>query len=254
VKQHYLALDIPEDELSAAIAQEAAIRDDDLDDLERRLATAEPASAAALALAIGRAGRSESADAIHRALEQVNGAGRSLEAAAIQMALDLLPVAPPSSIERGERGYRRVDASRDEELLVEDPIAAHWHHLGRWGPPLRAEPDRPQRFLQGDIDVERAVDEAQKGRILIVGFRPSPWRIRPHAPLRLMRAGLSRDARLAMMVRWSRVRSVGAVEGRRGPRAAFETGNTVEPLPWNASIPVPLLIDLMTRLLKHARP
>jgi hypothetical protein len=179
---------------------------------------------------------------------------RALEASVLLLARELTNLRPPAHVERAERGYRRVDVAVGETLFVEDPIAAHWHRDGRWGPPLRPDLDRAPVLARPDHGVDALASIVRDGRIAIVTFRgPRIWG-GPDPALRLVRAGLARDAALRSLVRWSDVTSVGAVDRWGVRRAAFESGGRLEVLPPRPAISIDDLIALMTQLLKQARP
>lgn len=257
VQECHVAVEIPDDRLITAIAEEDGITDRDLDDLERRILDPglDPAITAALALTLGRAGRPSSVEALARARLRLEAKGHPLEAKAVRLASEVLQLQPPPQISRAERGYRRVDAAAGETLYVEDPLAAHWHREHRWGPPLRPEPEREQVFARGEGQVDRLVELVRAGAIVIVGFQPSRLSSRSEPVFRLMRCGFSRDPLLRTLVRWAEVRSVGCVESWLGPKPAYEAGQgPVVLLPRAPTIPVTDLVALMTRLLKQARP
>ncbi len=253
----YLVLEVPDDALITAIAEETAIIDADLDDLERRILSPsiDPQLASAIALTIARAGRGASIETLRIVEARLEQQHRTLEASALRLAKELCKLRPPPTVERAERGYRRGDVALGETLYIEDPLAAYWHRRGRWGPPLRPDPDRAQRFLEDGDAIDEAAAAIKDGAIAIVAFRAGRFTRRPHAALRLMRAGLARDPGLFTLVRWSNVSSVGMVERRRTKRVAFETGGgPLEILPADPSIPSDALLALMTQLLKQARP
>lgn len=254
----YLAVEIADDKLLTAIAEEDALIDATLDQLERDVVSprTDAGRAAALALTIGRAGRPRSAAPLRAAIARLESAGQMLQAQAVALALELLPLRP-EIVERAERGYRRQDPITGAELFVEDPLAAHWHHEGRWGPPLRPDPDRKLVLARGDPPIDRLVSAVREGEIVLVTFQPDGVFRRPEPPLRLMRAGLSRTPSLDALTRWSEIVSVGAVERRwpdRRRRAAYEPkGGPELALPPHPSITTDSLIALMTRLLKAGR-
>ncbi len=252
----YLVLDVAGGDRVRALAEESALGDRDLDAIEARLGSAEldPGEAAALALALGRAGRPRSSGALQALRRRLEGMGRPAEAHAVTLALDLLAARPPVRVERADLGYRHHDVALGVELFVEDPLAAHWHARGRWGPPIRPDLERAPIFAQGPGLVDRLTAFAEDGGIVVVGFEPR-WRFSaPLPPLRLTRAGVSRDAGLRSLSRWSQVDSVGVVAQGTKQCAAYEvSGEPVEILPPKPSIPTEDLVDLMGRLLKRSR-
>lgn len=248
-----LAVEVAPDRLIGAIAEETAFDDRDLDAIEAELArpAIEAGAAASLALALGRAGRASSARPLGAVRARFAG---TTEAKAIGVAIELLAVDPPRWLERGDVGYRRVDPFTLEELFIEDPLAAHWHHLRRWGPPLRAEPSAPQ-FEATGLDAQGMAERVRAGEIARVTFEARSMfggAIEP--ALRLTRAGLTRDASLRELVRWSAITSVGVVERRFSRRAAYEVaGGGLVTLSGRPGLPVEVLVDLMTRLLAAVR-
>ncbi len=247
-----LAVEIAADRLIGAIAEETAYDDRDLDAIEARLQqpSIEPGEAAALALAVGRAGRPASARPLGAVRQRFFG---TIEAKAISVAIELLAVEPPRWLSRGELGYRRIDPFTAEELFIEDPLAAHWHHLRRWGPPLRPDLSSPQ-FVAG-ADVEKTAARVRAGEIARVGFDARAfWGAQIEPELRLLRAGVTRDASLRELVRWSQITSVGLAERRFSRHAAYEVaGGARVTLSGRPGMPVEDLVDLMTRLLAAAR-
>jgi hypothetical protein len=257
VTDRYLVLEVPDDALITAIAEERSMIDADLDDLERRILSPsiDPQLASAIALTVARAGRGSSIETLRIVHARLLQQQRAIEASALLLARELCNVRPPPSVERAERGYRRTDVALGETLYVEDPLATHWHRQGRWGPPLRPDPDGVQHFLRGGEAIDEIASAIDDGAVAIVAFRAGRVLGRPHAALRLMRAGLARDVGLTTLVRWSNVSSVGMVERWRTRRVAFETGGgPLEILPSDPSLPADDLLALMTRLLKRARP
>lgn len=251
----FVALDLPETELLRAIAEEGALTDRDLDELEDRLlhGSLEAAQRTALALTLARAGRASSGWALASSRSQLRAEGRALEAHLLTLAMELLAVPPSPRIDRAESGYRFTVPGEDVSLYVEDPVAAHWHRLGRWGPPIRPDPSRAPRVARAG-ETEALAEELDTGGTVLVSFAPSRWRARAEPALRLVRAGLSRDPLLSISVRWSKVRSVGVVVRRGERRVAFELGD--EPLvvlPPRPSIPPDELLALIARLVERAR-
>lgn len=252
--QRNLTLEIPGAALFAAIAEEASIRDVDLDELERRVLAPEleAGAVAALALTIGRAGRASSRGALELAERRLRAQGHSTEADGVSIGLALLSPRPPPWVERAELGYRT--ASGDEELLIEDPIAAHWHARRRWGPPLRPDPEARIHLARGTGRVEALDAAIREGEIVLVYFEAGRFE-QPSPPLFLTAAGFSRDVALTRMVRWSELRSVGLLERGRRVHAAFERRQApVEALPWRSSVPAADLAALLRLALARARP
>lgn len=250
-----LVLEIPEQELWRAIAQEGALADADLDALERRLVdeTEDPGIRAALALTIARAGRTHSGAALAQARRTLTSQQRPREALALGLALELLAIPPSPRVERADRGYRYTEPLTAHVLYVEDAVAAHWHRLDRWGPPLRPDPARSPWLAKGPGQVEAALERALAGETVMVVHQPRPFGA-PEPPVRITRAGLARDARLTLRCRWSEVRSVGFVSRRRRRAVAFEArGEPVVILPERLSVPDDDLSALITRLIEVAR-
>ncbi|MCK6552772.1 hypothetical protein L6R52_43515, partial [Myxococcota bacterium] len=207
-------------------------------------------------LTIGRAGRASSRGTLAAARAALEARGRPDEASAVDLAMELLETRPPSSIERADRGYRRVDAARDVELFVDDPLAAHWHLVHRWGPPLRPDPDATTVEARADADVEELVREAREGKIVVVPFAPEGRLLHtPEAPLLVVRAGFARDRAFGDLVRWSELASIGIVERRGARHVGWERyGARVERFGARPSLPVEGLLHLLTRMLELARP
>ena len=254
VRERYLALEVPDDELVGAIAQEAALNDPGLDALEAQLAAPDldPGEAAAVALTVGRAGRPRARGRLEALRARLVAAGHEDEAWAVSLASALLAPRPEGVVERADEGYRmQVGASR---LYVEDPVAAYWHRRGRWGPPIRPDLERGPRLLRGAGRVEAAAAQARDGAVLVVTFRPHRWFGVSEPPLRLCRAGLSRAPDLQGLVRWAEIGSLGRLESTKGARVAYAGPDGVaRGLPAAPSIPAEDLLTLMERLLKDAR-
>lgn len=250
-----LALEVPADRLITAIAEESALADGDLDVIESRIVSplTSPGETAALSLTLGRAGRASSARPLGAARTRIGG---TPEAKAISVALELLSVAPPRWLSRAERGYRRLDPITGEELFIEDPLAAHWHHEDRWGPPLRADASTPCFSAAAlGLDVSQIVERVRAGSIALVTFAASkPWVRRIDPALRLARAGLTQDASMRHLVRWTGVRSIGTTARRFAAHAAYEAGGDPPVvLPAKPSIPTEMLVEVMARLSNAAR-
>ncbi|MEQ9498929.1 MAG: hypothetical protein RIT81_18765 [Deltaproteobacteria bacterium] len=190
------------------MAQEAGITDPALDGIAEDLADSElaPDRRAQLALTMARAGRAED----RAVLAPLSGEGA--HAMAYELARSLL--APnPSNVERADSGYRFV--SGEDVLYVEDPVAAHFHAKGRWGPPLRADPRGPWRLARGEVS--SLIDAASEGECVVVTLRHDGART---PALRVLRAGITRDASLRSIVRWPAITGL----GRMGEGVAFEQG------------------------------
>lgn len=250
----YLALDVPDTHRLRAIAEEGAIADADLDELEHRLLHGEldPQQRAALALAIARAGRASSGSTLAAVRAKLAADGFALEASVLSLALELLAVPPSVRVERAESGYRFTDPRDGTSLFVEDPIAAHWHHQDRWGPPIRPDPTAKVIVARGNGEVDRLAEAIDRGEIVLIAF--SPRFFQPPSPaVRMVRAGLSRDPRLSIATRWSEVRSVGVMEKGSEKAAAFETAEGRVVFPPRAAIPVEELVALIARVVERAR-
>jgi hypothetical protein len=249
----YVAIELEADQRLRAVAEEAALRDADLDEIERRLERAdlEPERQAALALALGRAGRAGSGAVLARVKTRLVASGRQLEAEVVALAIDLLPVPPSPRVERAESGYRYQKEAL--ELYVEDAIAAHWHQIGRWGPPIRPDPSVAPIAISASWSADEVVNAIEEGGTAIVTFSPRLFG-RPEPPVRLVRAGMSRTPALSIAARWSRVRSVGVIDGARERRAAFEiAGEPRIVLPARSSIPTDELVSIIARLVERSR-
>lgn len=266
---HLLALELPEEALLMGIAREGSLGDADLDVLEATLLDPEvdPHEAAGAALALGRAGRRTSAEALSALAAAHRAAGRIALAEAARLALELLELPPPGWIERAESGYRRTDPDDGSVLYVEDPLAAYWHRRDRWGPPIRPRVEEPDVVAESDAGEDLAgwVDAAEEGRLVAVRVAGEPsgrWlrdRLpalrRPEGRLYLTRAGWARTRSLEDLVRWSRLRSLGFVGRGRRRRVAYEVGEEAA-----VALPAPLdlapgtLHALCAELAERARP
>jgi hypothetical protein len=233
-------------------------------------ASSDAGRAAALALTLGRAGRSESLPALERAQDALRSRpGLELEVEIVELARALLLAAPPAEVSRADLGYRVRTPSG--ELYVEDPLAAHWHLLGRWGPPIRPDRERAPRLARGAGAADQLLPFLLEGGIALVVFPPEPGHgilrgpTKPVPPLYLCCAGFARDPALGSLVRWSRVSSLGAVDdraspaddrpGRAGRRIGLQIrGGPLAIFPSRASVPTRELESLLARLLKRARP
>lgn len=258
----YVRLDFDEGRLLRSVAEEASITDADLDELEDRIlhGALDPSVVASLALTIARAGRPKSIWALKSARSRLVASHRDTEVQVLDLALDLAASPPPARLERGESGYRWSPRSaapggaEAEPLYVEDPVAAYWHRRDRWGPPLRPDPARPPLVATAPGPIEPWLAEIEDGGTVLVCFRPAwPW-TPPEPPLRLLRAGMARDAALNVRVRWSQVGSVGKVTRGRTARAAYEVhGEPRETLPREPAIGVDALVALMSKLVERSR-
>jgi hypothetical protein len=256
----YVELDLSDVDRLRAVAEEGSMTDRDLDELEARLLAADapgrlasdPSAAAALALQIARAGRPSSRRALETAHTHLVAAREATAARVLELALDLVERVPSSRVERAESGYRHHVPERPT-LFVEDPLAAYWHRRDRWGPPLRPDPSTPATFLAGPRQLERGARVIAEGGTALVTFAP-PWWGRPERPLFLCRAGLARDVRLALDVRWSEVLSIGTLTRGARVHAAFEVaGHPRVVLPAAPSVPTDELVALLERLVEAAR-
>lgn len=250
----YLALEVPEDQLLAYLAQEGGLTDVALDALVAQLDDPEldPGELAAVALTVGRAGRASSRPALMRLERRLERAGAVDEALAVRLAASVLHLRPPPAVERGDEGYRMQ--TEQGELFVEDPVAAHWHRAGRWGPPLRPDLERAPLLARGSGRADEWYQAAADGRIVVVTFRPARFGAHVEPALRLTRAGMARTAQMQDMVRWSELESLGKLSRGRRERVGFAArGQTPRGLPDRPSIPVSELLGLMERLLKQAR-
>lgn len=157
--------------------------------------------------------------------------GRAL---AFALAVELLELVP-RGVEKADAGYRFVIG--DDVLYVEDPVAAHFHAAGRWGPALRPDPRAPTRLARGPL--EPIVDAAAAGETVVVTFRGG----RP--ALRVLRSGLTRDASLRSIVRWPSVTGLGRV----GEGVAYEVAGA----PTAVGVPDALSSDALLELLGRVR-
>ncbi len=257
LEPRHLALEVPETQRLLALLEEASLRDADLDLLERRIETepdTDPGLLAAWALVLGRAGDFARVPVLERLAIRLEAAGLLDHASAVRLAMGLCHPRPErAGVERADGGYRFADLVRRTALYVSDPLAALWHGKGRWGPPLRPDRERPPKLARALDHVEPLTAFAEDGGVIVVCFAPA--RFGPaEPPLRLALAGFARDPQLNTLVRWSAVRSLGEVMGRRGPRAALETRELpLLVLPAAPQLPEKQLLDLMGRLLKSAR-
>jgi len=256
VSAAYLRIEVQEGALLRAVAEEASIVDADLDELEDRLLHGglDPEKIASLALTVARAGRSKSTWALKSARSKLVAASRKLEVQVLDLALDLVQTPPPARLSRAESGYRWGEGSDDDAVFVEDPLAAYWHRRDRWGPPHRPDPTRAPLVASAPGPIEPWLAEIDDGGTVMVCFAPEwPWS-RPEPPLRLTRAGLSRDVALTMRIRWSQVGSIGTVTRGVQKRAAFEVhGEPRETLPGRPMIGTPALVALMSKLVERSR-
>lgn len=254
-KGQYLVLEIPEEELLLAIAEDARLDDRALDALESELRDpgGDAGWAAAAALTIGRSGRRTSVGVLSALRQRLASSGHETEALAVALAIELLEPFPGKAVERADLGYRFVEPRSQEVVFVEDPIAAHWHAQGRWGPPIRPHHERAPKVLRPDLSLEQALAFARDGGILIVTFAPD-WRGRPALPLRITKAGLARDPGLYALTRFSQLRSVGVVERWGRALLAYEPrGEVLVTLPPAQGWEAQALAELLGRLLNDAR-
>lgn len=247
----YLALEVPDDQLIGAIAEEQSVGDAALDGLERAALTADdPLQSAAWALAIGRCGRRESGPVLQSLRAHLVDRKAPEAVQAIELAMDLLPMLPPERLERAERGYRWTPPGAEEAVYIEDPLAAHWHAQGAWGPPLRPNLELPPRL--GHEDGIELLAHADRGGVVVVLLRgPSG---RPEPALRLCRAGFARDAALHTLVRWSQVEGMGFMDGPAGSRTvALEVDGRIQALPPTRAGSAERLSELMQALARRGR-
>ena len=243
----YFALEVPDDALIGSIAHEAALTDAALAGLTVELGRADRASAdaASLALTLGRAGWRPAARCIAER-EAVAKAQSNPQARIYALAQALLHLRPSAEVEAAEVGYRFCDELG--VLYVEDPIAAHWHHAGRWGPPIRPDLRRSGRHASGPGRHERLVRWAADGGVVVVTFQPRGMS-RPEPPLRLCKAGFARDVSFGDCVRWSSLRSMGRLVMDHGEVAAVQIrGEAPTSFPVHPSVPTDDLLVLMETL------
>jgi hypothetical protein len=242
----YLALELADDRRLGAVAAEWDLDDAALDALEDQLRTAPEDQAASGALMLGRAGRSSSVEALRGLRARLSGPS----ARAIALAEDLLHLRPPKRLEQAESGYRWTDPSDEEVVFIEDDLAAHWHGLGRWGPPIRPWLDTPLVEVDEDADLERLLARAKEGRRLRLGFEREGLRRPPD--LVLTRAGFGRDLDCGDLTRWPEVTSLGFIEGRRRRLAWSGADDRPHPLPARPRCGLEALEALFRRLRESA--
>ena len=257
LEARHLALEVPETQRLLALVEEAALRDADLDLIERRLETGHELDAgllAASALVVGRIGDLTRVPALERLAARLDAQRKFDHASAVRLAMGLCHPRPERvGVERADSGYRFVEPHRGTVLYVSDPLASIWHGRGRWGPPLRPDRDRAPRLAKAGDQLESLLAFAEEGGVLVICFSPPRYGA-PEPPLRLCLAGFGRDAELSGLVRWSSIRSIGQVMGRRGDRAAIETRELpLLVMPESPQFPEKELLELMGRLLKSAR-
>lgn len=247
-------MEIADDQRVGAIAQEEALVDSALDEMEQRLLEADPRESAALALTLARAGRKGSGASLARLRSRLLREHENDLAKAVLVAMELLPLRPGRKLERADSGYRWTDDATGEEIFVDDPLAAHWHALHRWGPALRPRIDAVGLFFGSDTAESEAMDAVRDGRVVLVTFE-SMNPARPHSALRMCKAGFARDAGLQTMTRWSELRSLGWMTDGNERLLAFEPlqGEPQE-LPSRPSCGVESLLSLMNTIANIARP
>lgn len=249
----YLALEVPDDQLLAYLAQEGGLTDVALDALEAQLddRALDAGEAAAIALTVGRAGRDSSRASLLRLADRLKADNPS-EAEAVRLAEAILALRPAPHVERADSGYRMH--VNGEVVFVEDPVAAHWHRAGRWGPPIRPDLERAAVMARGQGRSDDWYQAAADGRIVVVTFEPRRFIGPPQDPLRLTRCGFTRDADLQRIVRWSEVESLGTWSRDGQDRVGFtRRAHEAEGLPPRPSIPPSELLEVMERLLKQSR-
>ncbi|NJK90299.1 MAG: hypothetical protein HC923_13540, partial [Myxococcales bacterium] len=167
----YFVLEVPESNQVGALAQEAALVDPVLDELELQLAdrTIPVDARLALAFQLGRAGRRSSGKALAALRAELVESDHPTAAQLLLVTMDLLPIRPVSRLERADGGYRWTSGST--QIFVEDAIAAQWHAIGRWGPPIRPDLDRAPRFFGSVARASEMKAHAVDGGILVVTFR-----------------------------------------------------------------------------------
>lgn len=248
----YYALEIADDRLLGAIADEQNLTDSGLDAMEAAALEAEdPHHAAALALAVARAGRRSSGRTLASLRRRLLEHGHAEAARAVEIGMDLLPLQPPHRLERAERGYRWTPPGDEgaPEVYVEDPLAAHWHAAAAWGPPLRPNLEMPA-FLWRRADDAQALRHTSEGGVVVVLFREGLSGAPP--ALRLTRAGFARDAALQSLTRWAEIDGLGFMEGRRR-QAAYEVQGRAHALPADPEPGTEALFEFMRRLSRLGR-
>ncbi len=251
-QQRYFAVEISDDRRVAAIAREAELTDAALDALEEEIrAETDLPSKLALSLTIARAGRRASGGLLAELRRELLQVGKTDEAIVAGAALDLVPLRPSHRLERAESGYRWQD--EETELYIEDPLAAHWHAAGRWGPPLRPDFDIAPLFYGAHVHHDRALRHAREGGIVVVTVS-SMSLVRDVEPaLRLTRAGFARDPSLSTLTRWSEVRSLGWMGEGRERRWAYEpSAGGPQPFGTQPSCGFDALVSLVEALLALA--
>jgi len=123
--------------------------------------------------------------------------------------------------------------------------------LGRWGPPIRPDLDRPPRLFGPRADDDPIGAFAAEGGVVVVPFSASPyWRPAPTA-VRVTRAGFARDAALVTLTRWADLASLGWIEHGMHRNLAYEVrGESERGLPPSPICGEDRLMALFERLLR----
>jgi hypothetical protein len=251
----YFSVDVPDAEIIWAIGKEAALDDAAIDSIEAGLRDSEAslAALAASALVLGRCGRKSSKPCLE-ALRLTRFAESQDQAAVLILAAALIDWRPRPWVERADSGYR-VKMSDGRDLFVEDPLAAHWHHAHRWGPPIRPRIDAPFQVVSHPDELDDAVCHALDGGVVVVALRERElWSVRgARSALYISKAGFAYRPDLSDLIRWSQLSSLGSCAHLFGSRIAYRLRNgRLVKIPERSFLPTDMLLAMMTQVMKGA--
>lgn len=210
---------VPSDELLPTIIEEANLDDDGIHEIERLLLTEpslEPEVISSLCLVLGRCGWNRSQGTLRQIENKCKKMGRTVDAHVVRLAMALLSDSPETGfVERADEGYRYSEPGLPA-LFVSDPIAAHWHRQGRWGPAIRPRFDLPTIPAARDLGVSKLAEFVLDGRIVKIA--------RGDEVCTMTRAWIHLSGETLAPIRWNRVRSLGRISsvGAREGKLALE--------------------------------
>lgn len=206
----FVSRSVPSDELLPTIIEEANLDDDGIFGIEHLLLTSaelEPEVLLSLCLVLGRCGWNRSEGTLRQMERKYQNSGKEIDAHVVRLALALLDESPGAqNVEQADEGYR-FSESGSPTLFVSDPIAAHWHRQGRWGPPIRPRFDAPVVTLEWPFEVSRTTELILDGRIVEIS--------RDDSYCALTRAWFRMGANSLSRIRWNRVRSLGRIRSTK---------------------------------------
>ena len=200
---------VPSDELLPTIIEEANLDDNGIIEIERLLLTEpklEPEVMASLCLVLGRCGWNRSRGTLRQMERKCEKMGRTVDAHVVRLALALLHESPDAAfVEKADEGYRYSEPGLPA-LFVSDPIAAHWHRQGRWGPAIRPRFEMPTIPVDQELGVSKLAEFVLDGRIVKIAVGDQVCA--------MTRAWIHLSGETVAPIRWNRVRSLGRISSK----------------------------------------